>query len=555
MPVNTQLIDILRKEEAIPPLDLEHALQQHQKQGGGSLAEWLLRRGLVTEDDLFFLLSRRLGVPAIPEERLLHLTLSPDLRRRVPRALARELVLLPLDLDLAKGTLSVVMFDPSDQEGLKRLRAASRVVEVRTYLARRSVILDAIARAYGATEQVAGELAPVPRMDRDEDSDLLQIGDTQVSLIPGKVELDPSLAKEIAALPEPSPDTVSDDDSQDLPKTTVQRLAAPRGRSVPASAQRPLPTFERRAAPPEIRGRSLLRPGAEAPGLEWTTPFSTPTGQDRTQELDLEQIELSEELSEPEAAPPDPITTLQPAFSAKRGGAADLARLADLTPPLPTLRTLAETEVLTDEHEALAAVPTPAPLQLPGATDPADLEGLLGELLASVGVLVSMLEERIDPGGATSREYAHLSRLMAREIGLDELSVARTALAAHLLGLDVALRRELGASPAADVMVAFSAKPTMPGGLSPSLRTLGAKALGIWDPPEEHVGVQLIRVVADYLELQTESAEDDAPDLETVSQLLRTSGTDPTLVDALHRAVEQAEGTLVRTRKSAVKDS
>ena len=44
-----------------------------------------------------------------------------------------------------------------------------------------------------------------------------------------------------------------------------------------------------------------------------------------------------------------------------------------------------------------------------------------------------------------------------------------------------------------------------------------------------------MRLVADYLELRAESEE--SSDLDTLVQLLRTSGGEPRLVDALARAV------------------
>jgi hypothetical protein len=124
---------------------------------------------------------------------------------------------------------------------------------------------------------------------------------------------------------------------------------------------------------------------------------------------------------------------------------------------------------------------------------------------------------------------------------MDELSIERIALAAHLYGLDLALRRELGTSAGLDVTTVFGSTPTAPGGLGPSLRTLGARAMGLVDGvAEEPVALRLIRLVAEYLELREESGLGPS-DPETVAQLLRTSGQDSLLVDALLRATEAAD--------------
>jgi hypothetical protein len=171
-----------------------------------------------------------------------------------------------------------------------------------------------------------------------------------------------------------------------------------------------------------------------------------------------------------------------------------------------------------------------------------EVDSFLKELLSSVGVLVSMLEERIDPSGGIQQEYGRVSRLVARQTGLEELEVARISLAAHLFGLDIALRRELGITGRLDVVAAFAATPGAPGGLGPSLRMLGAKALGLREPDAaEPRGVALIRLVADYLDLRAESE-----DLDTVAQLLRAGGGDPVIIEALVRAVEASDTKRVR---------
>ncbi|MCA9673133.1 MAG: hypothetical protein KC503_46390, partial [Myxococcales bacterium] len=282
------LIEILSEEDTVSAADLERAAER-QRERGGSLAEWLLRIGVLAEDDLFFLLSRRLGVPPIPEERLRHLTLAPELRRRVPRGFAEQWVVLPLDVDVAGASLSVAMLDPSDESTLEALRLRARVSRVRTYLARRSVILAAIERVYDAAEAehdldrteppprlmaavpgrrdevfgLAAELAPTFARDDGGDGGLgdLRPGDTQVSMIPGKVEIDPMLAQEIAALGEGAVD--DDDDGLDDAELFATRIKKVPSNELPAARHALQQPARRPAGMPPVPPPTRFNPGEE----------------------------------------------------------------------------------------------------------------------------------------------------------------------------------------------------------------------------------------------------------------------------------------------------
>jgi hypothetical protein len=168
-----------------------------------------------------------------------------------------------------------------------------------------------------------------------------------------------------------------------------------------------------------------------------------------------------------------------------------------------------------------------------------------------------MLEERVDPGNATSRELARLCRLVARELGFDHATITSFALAGQLYGLDLALRREVGGI-GCDVAEAFAAAPATPGGLNPTLRSVGSRAAGFGMEREfqtnQAMGSRVVRIVYDYLELRAQSDEEHSS-AEDLAHLLRASGADAALVDALLRAVEETEGTQVRTeRRSAPGD-
>jgi hypothetical protein len=495
MAVRSQLVEILAEQAMLSSTDLERAALLQQEHGG-SLAEILVREGLAEEDDLFFVMSRQLGVPAIPEERLHHLTLAPEIRRRVPRALARSAVLVPLDLEAGQGILSVALFDPSDPELLDQLRQTARVSHIRPYIARRKAILAAIKAVYTEDDEVGPDPETLPILGPSETPPATPLPEPPT--FESKVELDPALAEEIAALSGPGAPLLSRSAKALRPPAPRSPRAA-RTDQLPPSMPPPPPDadekFTEDVSLPELRGRSLLRARRED---EATNPFGVyPRTVEPADEVD--DVDLGIPYEEP------------------------VEGEGDYTPPV--------------------TVVTAAPL--PEAVQADLLDSLLRELLSSVGILVAMLQERIDPAGGNYREFGRISRLVARELGMDEITISRVALAAHLYGLDVALRREVGVSTPLEVVAAFGAQPSAPGGLGPSLRTLGAKALGIVEGEPDPAGAALIRLVADYLALRAES-EEGVYDLETVAQLLRTGGGDPVMIDALVRAVESSDTARVR---------
>jgi len=562
MAQNEQLIDIISEYEAISQVDLDRVVALYQEQGG-SLAELLVREALIDEEDLFFLMSRRLAVPAIPEERLLHLKLSPEIRRRVPPTLALECLLVPLDLDERTGRLSVAMYDPTDHAILARLQRTARVAEIRAYLARRSAILEGIEGAYGEVEEVPPEdLEELPWLGQIDAPD----GESPSHLDPSaedpKVELDPALQAELAQFsgaPEaqyepapPQPRELVTDEMAPLEMQPIEPAEPPEPHDV---SQRAL-----LSRPVEVHGHSLLRGDATE---------RRPLRDDVHEQGSYGRHDTDRRQAPPEMEPPegrdgidtDPFPMLEEGFDEESyNGVNELGPMEGLEdlrgPALEVSEDSKPVPVVVEdemEHEITQVVVTPDLVEeedggpalppLPDVERMEDLDALLRELLPSVGVLVSMLEERIDPAGGSYREYGRLSRLVARELGLDELAVSRVALAAHLFSLDLALRREVGTDELWDVEVVFSGRPSAPGGLGPSLRSLGARALGLEEGQEqEPVEVQLIRLVVDYLELRAESEHQVATDLETLAQLLRTGGADPVLVDALVRAME-ATGT------------
>jgi hypothetical protein len=522
----TQLLEIISDQIPISASSLERAIRLHREERV-PLAEILVREGVVEENDIFFLISRRTGASAVPEERLLHLRLTQELRRRVPRRFARSCSLVPLDLDVDKGILSVALLDPTDLEILDRLKEVSRVSDIRAYLARRSAIREAILVAYSSEEVDDTEETPMPPL-------------LPVVRVPEPLEATPTPPL-VGLEPKPStqPSPASDDDEAKVElDPALEREIAELGGSIRYGRARHGGRDAPESPAPEPR------PAADPPARP-SVLLSSRTGPTRMPRARLDDDTTTPPFDSPRVPRlmrPTPAVQKQPSKkpdSAVGGHDDEGLVLRDLRPASLVHEREEELERTTPNlMKNLELTPLPDVQQM------IDLDALLRELLPAVGILVSMLEERIDPSSESYREFGRLSRLVAREAGLDEFTVARVSLAAHLFGLDLALRREVGLAPSASVTLAFSGRPSTPGGLSPSLRALGARALGIPEGSRSRSqGTALVQLVADYLELRAES--EDAPDLETVAQLFRTSGHDPELIEALVRSIESAERTPV----------
>src|SRR5262245_5557516 len=129
--------------------DLERARRRMRERGGRLLASVF---AVVNVPDEQF--ARRLGheleLPVADGERLQRVAAprTPS-RRAALRALAIERVLLPIGATREPRQVEVAMFDPSDAEGIERLRAICGGAEVRVTVAPRGALLDAIAKTYG----------------------------------------------------------------------------------------------------------------------------------------------------------------------------------------------------------------------------------------------------------------------------------------------------------------------------------------------------------------------------------------------------------------------
>ncbi|MBK6849167.1 MAG: hypothetical protein IPG96_17095 [Proteobacteria bacterium] len=167
---------------------------------------------------------------------------------------------------------------------------------------------------------------------------------------------------------------------------------------------------------------------------------------------------------------------------------------------------------------------------------------LLEEALAAVGVLVAMLEERIDPQRARSRELARLTRAVLLELGGAQPLIARASLAAHLAGLDITLRQELGTAALPTVSEIFAVEPEGgAGGLGPVLRALGRQALA--QPGAEGSGAgaaPAMDLAVDAVTSYLVRIGDGAAPARVLAEL-RAAAADVAVIEGLARVAQRAE--------------
>lgn len=174
-------------------------------------------------------------------------------------------------------------------------------------------------------------------------------------------------------------------------------------------------------------------------------------------------------------------------------------------------------------------------------------------LLEAVGMLADLLEERVIGRPGAGRELARYSRLVARQLGCAPSVVEEIGLAAHLHGVDRALREDAraGGVVAPDLADALGWAAGQPEGIGPILRALTAVAEGFPAPlggevgsdggGDAPLGAQIVAAVSEYLQLVAASP-DGRTDRPTVNQLLRLT-TPPEIIEALGRVLDaQAEG-------------
>lgn len=152
-------------------------------------------------------------------------------------------------------------------------------------------------------------------------------------------------------------------------------------------------------------------------------------------------------------------------------------------------------------------------------------------------MLISMFTERIDSTSSLYRELPIVCRLLTRRLQLQDEDVEQITAAAHLMGLDWALKRELGMPLDRHTFESTFFASATPGGLNASLRALGHLLL-----EENPVHPQILRMLSDFFAFRT---QEDGGDLQHVIQRLQSREHSQELIDALIYAVSQLPGLMM----------
>lgn len=145
MATMTSYTDILIRQKVISADQLAEA-EQMSKSSRMSVGDALIRLGYATGDEVMRAMARAHGLDFV---NLNEVVIPPSVVELVPESIARENAVLPMAEE--DGAIKVIVSDPNDYDTLDKLRFVLNR-EVRTALAPRENILEAINRYYGQTE-------------------------------------------------------------------------------------------------------------------------------------------------------------------------------------------------------------------------------------------------------------------------------------------------------------------------------------------------------------------------------------------------------------------
>lgn len=137
-----RLGDLLLEAGLISDEQLQSAIT-HQKIAKGRLGSNLVALGFITEDTLVEFLSQQMRVAKVDVR---HLDIPLELLRRIPKRMAEQYILLPVELKEPK-TLVLAMADPMDLNAVDSARFATGL-HIETVVAAHSAMKAAIAEQY-----------------------------------------------------------------------------------------------------------------------------------------------------------------------------------------------------------------------------------------------------------------------------------------------------------------------------------------------------------------------------------------------------------------------
>lgn len=137
---------------------LERALLE-QENNKNLLGETLIKSGLISADEFYEVLAGQLGVEYV---RLKEMALDPAVINEIPAKFACHYGLIPIKLD--HNTITVAMANPLDIHTVDDIRLLLKK-EIKTVLAGRSDILEAIKKYYGVGAETIEKMAPPPGVE------------------------------------------------------------------------------------------------------------------------------------------------------------------------------------------------------------------------------------------------------------------------------------------------------------------------------------------------------------------------------------------------------
>ena len=137
-----RLGDLLLEAGLITGEQLQSAIT-HQKIAKGRLGSNLVALGYITEDTLMDFLSQQMRVPKVDVR---HLDIPVDLLKRIPKRMAEQYLLLPVELKDPKS-LVLAMADPMDLNAVDSARFATGM-HIETVVAAHSALKTAISEQY-----------------------------------------------------------------------------------------------------------------------------------------------------------------------------------------------------------------------------------------------------------------------------------------------------------------------------------------------------------------------------------------------------------------------
>ena len=146
----SRLGDILLRCEAITEQALNFALKEQQRTGE-RLGEILVRKSLVSDEDIRKALSTQLNIPYIDISRL---NIDPGLTRRISRDYALRHRIIPISM--TEGSITLAMDDPTNLELASELEMFTRL-KINIVTSSQSAIKGAFSRLYPSETQLENE--------------------------------------------------------------------------------------------------------------------------------------------------------------------------------------------------------------------------------------------------------------------------------------------------------------------------------------------------------------------------------------------------------------